>query len=94
MPPQQPDRLLDLVDDIFDFRAHGLLAGVLHSRDLATARDRGELILERGALLHHALRALLVVPKVGVFGLLVELRQARAGLVEVKDASSAARATA
>jgi hypothetical protein len=36
MPPQQPDRLLDLVDDIFDFRAHGLparrapLAGFSH----------------------------------------------------------------
>jgi hypothetical protein len=23
MPPQQPDRLLDLGDDILDFRAHG-----------------------------------------------------------------------
>jgi hypothetical protein len=23
MPPQQSDRLLDLVDDILDFRAHG-----------------------------------------------------------------------
>jgi hypothetical protein len=23
MPPQQPDRLLDLVDDILQFRAHG-----------------------------------------------------------------------
>jgi hypothetical protein len=23
MPPQQPDRLLDLVDDLLDFRAHG-----------------------------------------------------------------------
>jgi hypothetical protein len=23
MPPQQPDRLLDLVDDVLDFRAHG-----------------------------------------------------------------------
>ena len=33
------------------------------------AADRGELVLERGALLHHALRALLVVPESGVFGL-------------------------
>jgi hypothetical protein len=40
------------------------------------------------------LRALLVVPERGVFRLLVELRQARARLVEVKDASSAARPTA
>jgi hypothetical protein len=23
MPPQQPDRLLDLADDLLDFRAHG-----------------------------------------------------------------------
>ena len=58
------------------------------------AADRGELVLERGALLHHALRALLVVPEVGIFGLLVELLQASARLVEVKDASSAARPTA
>ena len=28
-----------------------------------------ELVLERGALLHHALGALLVVPEIGVFGL-------------------------
>ena len=54
----------------------------------------GELVLERGALLHHALGALLVVPEVGVFGLRVELGEARARLVEVKDASSAARPTA
>ena len=61
---------------------------------LLDAADGGELILERGALLHHALCALLVVPERGVFGLLVELRQARARLVEVKEASSAARPTA
>jgi hypothetical protein len=24
MPPQQPDRLLDLIDQLLDFRAHGL----------------------------------------------------------------------
>jgi hypothetical protein len=24
MPPQQPDRLLDLLDEFFDFRAHDL----------------------------------------------------------------------
>ena len=39
------------------------------------AADGGELVLERGALLHHALGALLVVPEVGVFGLAVELLQ-------------------
>src|SRR5262245_20138252 len=58
------------------------------------AGDRAQLVFERGALLHHALRALLVVPEVGVFGLTVELVEALARLVEVKDASSAARPTA
>jgi hypothetical protein len=24
MPPQQPDRLLDLLDQLLDFRAHGM----------------------------------------------------------------------
>ena len=61
---------------------------------LLDAADGGELILERGALLHHALRALLVVPQARVLGLLVELLETLARLVEVKDASSAARATA
>ncbi len=36
--------------------------------------DGGKLILQRGALLHHALRALLVVPEIGVFGQAVEFR--------------------
>jgi len=40
------------------------------------------------------LRVLRIVPQVGVFRLLVQLRQTRARLVEVKDASSAARLTA
>jgi hypothetical protein len=58
------------------------------------AGNGGELIFERGALLHHALRALLIVPQIGVFGLTVELVKTLARLVEVKDASSAARPTA
>ena len=58
------------------------------------AADRGKLILERGALLHHALRALRIVPEVGIFGELVQLGKAPACVVEVKDASSAARPTA
>ena len=58
------------------------------------AADRGELVLERGALLHHALGALLVVPEIGVLGLRVQLVEPLARLVEVKDASSAARPTA
>jgi hypothetical protein len=52
------------------------------------------LVVERGALLHHALGARGVVPKIGVLGLRVELGQPRLRLVEVKDASSAARPTA
>ena len=61
---------------------------------LLDAADGGELVFERGALLHHALRALLVVPEIGVFGQLVQFGKAGARLVEVKDASSAVRATA
>ena len=29
MPPQQPDRLLDLIDDVLDFCAHGSPAGTI-----------------------------------------------------------------
>jgi hypothetical protein len=61
---------------------------------LLNPRNGRKLILERRALLHHALRVLRVIPKVGIFGLLVELSQTCACLVEVKDASSAARPTA
>jgi hypothetical protein len=39
MPPQQPDRLLDLVDDILDFRAHGSPAGVLAASPPAGCSD-------------------------------------------------------
>jgi|SRR5579871_6597550 len=53
-----------------------------------------ELAFERGAFLHHALGALAVVPQVGIFGKLIELGQAGARLVDIKDASSAARPTA
>jgi hypothetical protein len=56
--------------------------------------DGVELIVERVALLHHTLGAGGVAPEVGVFGLRVQLGQARLGCVEVKDASSAAQWTA
>ena len=56
--------------------------------------DGVELVVERGALLHHALGARRVVPERGVFGLRVQLGEARLRLVEVKDASSAVRSTA
>ena len=63
--------------------------------DLALdAADRREAVLERGALLHQAARLLRVVPEVGVLGDVVQLGEAGARLVEVKDASSAARPTA
>jgi hypothetical protein len=39
MPPQQPDRLLDLVDDILDFRAHHDPAGVRAASPLAGCSD-------------------------------------------------------
>ena len=53
--------------------------------------DGVELVLERVALLHHALGACGVVPEVGVFGLRVQFGEARLGCIEVKDASSAVR---
>ena len=56
--------------------------------------DGAELILERGALLHQAAGALRIVPQRRVLRLAVELFQPRARLVDVKDASSAARPTA
>ncbi|OIQ65037.1 hypothetical protein GALL_534080 [mine drainage metagenome] len=59
--------------------------------DLANAVER---ILQRGALLHQLLRFLGIVPEIGVFSELVQLRKARRGCIDVKDASSAARLTA
>jgi hypothetical protein len=32
MPPQQPDRLLDLFNEAFDFSAHGLLCFAARGR--------------------------------------------------------------
>ena len=61
---------------------------------LLDAADGGELVLERVALAHHALRARLVVPEIGVFGLFVQLGEAALRGIDVKDASSAVRATA
>jgi hypothetical protein len=31
MPPQQPDRLLDLFNEAFDFSAHGFLRSAAHA---------------------------------------------------------------
>src|SRR5947209_10785591 len=38
MPPQQPDRLLDLFDEAFDFSAHGL-SDLRRGRDWNDVRD-------------------------------------------------------
>jgi hypothetical protein len=56
--------------------------------------DGIELIIERVALLHHALGARSVVPQRRVFGLGVQFSETRFGFVEVKDASSAVQWTA
>ena len=57
---------------------------------LLDAADGLELIFERVALAHHALRARLVVPQTGVFGLFVQLGETALRGIDVKDASSAA----
>ncbi len=56
--------------------------------------ERGQLLVERGALLHHPARPRRIVPEIGVFGLPVQLGKAGARFVDVKDASSAVRRTA
>jgi hypothetical protein len=58
------------------------------------AADSGKLVVERVALAHHALGAGLIVPEVWIFGLLVQFGETPLGGVDVKDASSAAPATA
>jgi hypothetical protein len=61
---------------------------------LLNPADRRELIFERIALAHQALGARLIVPKIGIFGFLVQLGETPLRGIDVKDASSAARATA
>src|SRR6185437_17012027 len=58
------------------------------------AADGVEAILKRVALTHHALTAALVAPQAGVFGLFVQFGETARRGVDVKDASSAAAATA
>ena len=72
-----------------EFDQHHLIVELL-----LDAGQRGELVVERGALLHDAAGALRIVPEIGVFGLPVQLGKPHAGFVDVKDASSAARRTA
>ncbi len=61
---------------------------------LLDAADRLELIVQRITLAHHALRARLIVPEIGVFQFLVQFGEASRRGVDVKDASSAAARTA
>ncbi len=61
---------------------------------LLDAANGVELILERVAFAHHALGARLVAPQCGILGLFVQLGEAPFRGIDVKDASSAARATA
>ena len=75
-----PERVFGVADRLavllgFAQLDHGELVVEL----LLDAADGGELILERGALLHQLLRALLIVPERGVFRLLLSsARRARA----------------
>ena len=61
---------------------------------LLDAANSFELVVKRVAFAHHALRARLVVPQIGVFGLFVQLGQTALRGIDVKDASSAALTTA
>ena len=56
--------------------------------------DRIKVDIKESDVRVDTLRARLITPEIGIFCLAVELRKPRARLVEVKDASSAARATA
>lgn len=96
------DFLFQVFQRGFGFRDHALVvlgftefdhADIVLELALDLA-DAGQRILQRGPLLHQLLRFLRVVPEIGVFGELVQLRQARSGLFDVKDASSAGRPTA
>src|SRR5262249_34928681 len=93
--PELLQRLFRLVDRLLV----ALRLAELYHRDLAVelALDAGdvlEAVPERGPLLHYRLRASGIVPQVRILGLAVELLEPLARLVEVKDASSAARPTA
>ena len=91
-PPQRVFRLAD--DRLIALGVAELDQSHLIVEILFDAAERRELLVERGALLHQPAGALGIVPEIGVFGLLVQLGQPGARLVDVKDASSAARATA
>ena len=69
---------------------HGELVGEF----LLDAADGIEPIVERVALAHHALAARRVVPESGILGFFVQLGEAARRGIDVKDASSAAAATA
>ena len=74
-------------------RGFGLADGLVVLFRLAEL-DKRELIVQRITLAHHALRARLIVPEIGIFRFLVQFGEASRRGVDVKDASSAAARTA
>jgi hypothetical protein len=80
---------LGVVFAFAEFDHHQLIAEFL-----IDAPKRAELILQRVALPHDALRARRVVPELGILGFFVQLGETPFRSVDVKDASSAARSTA
>jgi len=93
--PQRRNRRFSLRDD------RGIILGIAELEQgemvvelLLDVGNRGETVLERGALLHQALRAVLIVPEVRILRLPVEVGQARLRAIEVKDASGAGPPTA
>jgi hypothetical protein len=80
---------LDVILALAELNHHALVAEFL-----LNAAKRAELILQRVTLAHHALRARLIVPKIGILGFAVQLGKAAVRGIDVKDASSAVRSTA
>src|SRR5215469_18209644 len=86
--PERLNRRFSLRDD------RGIILGITELEQgemvvelLLDAGNRRKTVLERGALLHQALRAVLIVPELRILRLPVEVGEARLGAVEVKDAS-------
>jgi hypothetical protein len=50
MPPQQPDRLLDLFNEAFDFSAHGFLRSAAKAAIDGDARDVAAAAAKRNRL--------------------------------------------
>src|SRR5262249_34924121 len=93
--PQGAQGILRIADDALIFLGLAEIDQADVIVELALdAGDRAKLIVERCALLHQALRTLIVVPEVRVLGEAVQLFQPPLRLVDVKDTSSAGPWTA